>query len=67
MWAMHVLYPQHHMSDQVEYVGGDKAAEDLKDPKSNEIAEYIRALRDLCKSVSICHFLGMTPEDFCGK
>ena len=55
------------MSDQVDYVGGDKAAEDVKDPKSKEIDEYIRALRDLVKTVSICHFLGKTPEEFCGK
>ena len=49
---------------QVDYVGGDKPAEECKKTDSEEVEHYRQALEDLVKAVSIAHALGTTLKDF---
>lgn len=49
---------------KINFVGGDKPAEKLKHFADDEVADFVEALQELAKSVSIADFLNMGPDDF---
>lgn len=49
---------------KVNFAGGDKPAEDCKDPTSKDMTSFKDAMTDLVKAVSIVHFLGKDVQEF---
>lgn len=48
----------------MQFVGGDKPRDELKDLEALEVVAYKEALADLVKAIAIADRLGKCPADF---
>lgn len=56
-----MLLPLH---TEVDFVGGDKPAKEMKDVQGLEVQAYKDALQDIVKAIAVADLLGKSLKDF---